>query len=86
MKQDWVVSGFFLIEVYLAYIILVSRVQHNNSKMITKLSPVNICRHTSLKKSFSLFLMMRTFKIYSISNFQACNTLLLTIVTTLYSL
>ena len=33
-----------------------------------------------------VFLVMRTFKIYFISDFQICNTVLLTIVTTLYIL
>ena len=31
------------------------------------------------------FLVMRTFKIYSLSNFQICDTVLLTIVTMLYT-
>ena len=31
-----------------------------------------------------IFLMMRTFKIYSLNNFQICNTVLLTLVAILY--
>ena len=33
---------------------------------------------------FVLFLFLRVLKIYSLSNFQRCNTVLLTIVTMLY--
>ena len=40
-----------------------------------------ICHHTKL---YIFFLVMRTFKSYSLSNFQICNTILLTIVATLH--
>ena len=49
--------------------------------MITIISLVNICYHTELQ---FFFLVMRTFKIYSLSNFQLCNTISLTVVTMLY--
>lgn len=44
-------------------------------------SLVNIHQHTGLQ---IVCLVMRTFKIGSLSNFQACNTILLTIVAMLY--
>ena len=47
--------------------------------MITTISLVNIHHH-----SHNFFLVMRTFKIYSLRNFQICNTVLLTIVILLY--
>ena len=43
---------------------------------------VNICNH-ALCQNFS-FLVMKTFKIYYLSNFHIYNTVLLTIVTILY--
>ena len=49
--------------------------------MLNTVSLVNIHPLTELKNN--LFLVMRTFKIYSLSNFQICNTVLLTTVTML---
>ena len=49
--------------------------------MIATISSVNIHYHIQLQ---FLFLVMRTFKIYSLSNFQICKTVCLTIVTILY--
>ena len=49
-------------------------------QMITTISLVNICYLMQLV----FFLMMTAFKIYSLSNFQIYNTVLLTIVTMLY--
>ena len=49
--------------------------------MITTISLDNIHQHTYLQ---NFFLVMRTFKIYSLSNFQICNTVLLIIVAMLY--
>ena len=40
--------------------------------------------HPSPYKVTICFLVMRTFKIYSLGNFQTCTTILLTIVTKLY--
>ena len=48
--------------------------------MITTISLVNICHHTVI----IFFPVMRSFKIYSLSNFQICNMVLLIIVTMLY--
>ena len=42
--------------------------------MITTISPVNIC-HAMWSQKF--FLMMRTFKIYFLSNFPICNVVVL---------
>ena len=47
--------------------------------MITTVSLVNICHIVTV-----FFLVMRTFKIYSLSNFPMCSTALLTIVTMLH--
>ena len=47
--------------------------------MITTVSLVNITSH-----SYNLFLLMRTLKIYFLSNFQIYNIVLLTTVTMLY--
>ena len=61
-------------------IILVSGVQHNTyCKIIITISLVNIHHHTQLK----LFFYMWTWRLYSLSNFQICNTVLTT-VTMLY--
>ena len=49
-------------------------------KMITTMSLVNIHHH----RYRFFFLLKRTFKIYSLSNFQVCNTELSTIVNMLY--
>ena len=49
-------------------------------KMITTISVVNI-RHHTVK---FLFLAMKTFNSYSLSNFQVCNTVLLTSSVLLY--
>ena len=53
---------------------------------ITTVSLVNIHHHTAIKSLF--FLVMRTFKTYSLSNFQICSiincTVLLTIIAMLY--
>ena len=49
--------------------------------MIIVIRLVNIHHYTELQ---FLFLLMRTFKIYSPSNFQIYNTVSLTIVTVLY--
>ena len=51
------------------------------SKMITTINPVNICLHTWLK--FCLFLWWGLLNI-SVSNFQTCNTELLTTEIMLY--
>ena len=64
---------------------LVSVVQHNDlvfvyCKMLTTMSLVYIHHHSS----YNSFLMMRPFKIYSLSNFQKHTRLLLTIVSILY--
>ena len=48
--------------------------------MITAISLVKI-HHLTLLQTFFL---VRTFKIYSLSNFQTCNVVLLTTVTVLY--
>ena len=48
--------------------------------MFTTIRVVNIYRHTVI----FFFLVMRTFKTYSLLNFQIYNTVLLTIVTMLY--
>ena len=56
--------------------ILVSGVQYNDS-----VSLVTVHHHTVAN---IFFLVVRTFKIYFLSNFQICNTVLLTMVTTLY--
>ena len=68
-------------------IILLSSAQHSDSififiycEIIITISLVNIHKHMDV----SIFLMMRTFKIYSMCNFQICNKVLLTIVTMLY--
>ena len=69
----------FFIEIYLTYnIILVLWVQHNDSIFvyIEKWSSQSITIH-----SYIFLLVMSTFKIYSLSNFQIYNTVLLTIVT-----
>ena len=47
------------------------------------ISLVTICQHQSYQ---IFFLVMRTFKIYFLSTFEICNTVLLTIVTMLYIL
>ena len=47
--------------------------------MITAVSLVNIHHHIQF-----FFLVMRTFKIYSFSNFQIYGVVLLTVVTMLY--
>ena len=47
--------------------------------MFPTISLVSIHHHAWLKAKF--FFMMRTFEIYSLSNFQTYNTVLLTIVT-----
>ena len=49
--------------------------------MITKISLVNIYHHIVIH---TFFLVMRTFKICSLSKLQIYNTVLLTIVTMLY--
>ena len=64
-------------------IIFIQSLQHNGlqyiySKMITTVSLVNITSH-----SYNLFLLMRTLKIYFLSNFQIYNIVLLTLVTML---
>lgn len=46
--------------------------------MVTRISLINIHHHTQVQKLFSL--VMRTLKIFSLSNLQICNTVLLTIV------
>lgn len=51
-------------------------------KMITLINLLNICLHTYLQAM--VFLVMRTFRSYSLSNFQTCNMALLTTVTMLY--
>lgn len=52
-------------------------------EMIISLSLVNIGHHTQLK---FFLVILRTFKIYSLSNFRIYNTVLLTIVPILYIL
>lgn len=47
--------------------------------MINTLSLVNICHH-----GYKFLSLMRTFKVYSLSNFQICSTELLTVVSMLY--
>ena len=58
----------------------VSGVEHDSicrcCEMITTVSLVNIYLHSYTV----LFLVMRTFNIYYLSNFQMCNTVLITIV------
>ena len=49
--------------------------------MITTVSLVNIHHHTDL---YSFLLVIRTFNIDSLSNFQMCSTVLLITVTMLY--
>ena len=51
-------------------------------RMITTIGLVNANHHAWLQKN--CFLMMKTFKIYSLSNFQICNAVIITIVTMLY--
>ena len=50
--------------------------------MITQINLVNVHHHTWLHNFFPL--VMRKFKIYSLSDFQICNTILLTMVAMLY--
>ena len=49
--------------------------------MVITISLVNIHCHNSYK---IIFLVMRTFKIYSLSNFQICNTVLLIVAVIIY--
>ena len=79
-------SSFFSFRYNRHIIILVSGVQHNDlifiyiyCEMITTISQVIIHHY-----GYNFFLVMRTFKIYSLSNFQIYNTVLLTIVIMLY--
>lgn len=81
-------SFLFIIEKWLTcIIILVSGIQHQDSTFVytakwpPQISLLNIHQHMSLQIFFPV---MRPFRIYSLSNFQIYNTILLTIVTLLY--
>ena len=64
---------------------LVSGEQHNDSTFAMQNDHLNkSVYHLSPYKVAILFLVIRTFKSYLLSNFQICNTMLLTLVPMLY--
>lgn len=74
-------SGFCFLRYNWHNIILVSVICCIYYELITTVSVVNICHHAVEK---SVFLVTRTYKTYSLNNFQMCKMESLTRATTLY--
>ena len=88
INDEWVPFAFF-IEIQFTYnSILISGVQHNDLifACLVKCSLTTSKQPSPYVIPRFFLLVMRTFTVYSLSSFQICNTVLLTIASMLYIL